>query len=45
MTNSRRDFFRLAAVPVAWHAFQSKLEAFSAARTVACCAAVPLVKE
>ncbi|HXI42351.1 MAG TPA: aminotransferase class V-fold PLP-dependent enzyme [Bryobacteraceae bacterium] len=32
MTNSRRDFFRLAAVPVAWHAFQSKLEAAAASR-------------
>src|SRR5882672_10843947 len=32
VTNSRRDFFRLAAVPVAWHAFQSKLEAAAASR-------------
>ena len=32
MTNSRRDFFRLAAVPVAWRAFQSKLEAAAASR-------------
>jgi len=32
MTNSRRDFFRLAAVPIAWQAFQSKLEAAAASR-------------
>jgi isopenicillin-N epimerase len=32
MTNSRRDFFRLAAVPVAWRAVQSKLEAAAASR-------------
>src|SRR5258708_38630353 len=32
MTNSRRDFFRLAAVPVAWSAFQAKLEAAAASR-------------
>ncbi len=32
MTNSRRDFFRLAAAPVAWRAFQSKLEAAAASR-------------
>src|SRR5882762_9481335 len=32
MTNSRRDFFRLAAVPVAWQAFQSKLAAAAASR-------------
>jgi len=32
MTNSRRDFFRLAAVPLAWHAFQSKLESAAASR-------------
>jgi len=32
MTNSRREFFRLAAVPVAWRAFQSKLEAAAASR-------------
>ena len=32
MTNSRRDFFRLAAVPLAWRAFQSKLEAAAASR-------------
>ena len=32
MTNTRRDFFRLAAVPVAWQAFQSKLDAAAASR-------------
>ncbi len=32
MTNTRRDFFRLAAVPVAWRAFQTKLEAAAASR-------------
>jgi isopenicillin-N epimerase len=32
MTNSRRDFFRLAAVPVAWSAFQAKLDAAAASR-------------
>src|SRR5436309_14727547 len=32
MTNSRRDFFRLAAVPIAWQAFRSKLEAAAASR-------------
>lgn len=32
MTNTRRDLFRLAAVPVAWRAFQSKLEAAAASR-------------
>jgi hypothetical protein len=32
MTNSRRDLFRLAAVPVAWRAFQANLEAAAASR-------------
>src|SRR5712692_1689929 len=32
MTNSRRNFFRLAAVPVAWSAFQAKLAAAAASR-------------
>jgi len=32
MANSRRDFFRLAALPVAWRAFQSKLDAAAASR-------------
>jgi selenocysteine lyase/cysteine desulfurase len=32
MTNTRRDFFRLAALPLAWRAFQTKLEAAAASR-------------
>jgi isopenicillin-N epimerase len=32
MTNTRRDFFRLAAVPVAWRAFEARLEAAAASR-------------
>ncbi len=32
MSNTRRDFFRLAAVPVAWRAFESGLEAAAASR-------------
>ena len=27
MTNTRRDFFRLAAVPLAWRAFEDSLKA------------------
>lgn len=30
MTNTRRDFFRLAAVPLAWRAFDAKLQAAAA---------------
>ncbi|HET9320854.1 MAG TPA: aminotransferase class V-fold PLP-dependent enzyme [Bryobacteraceae bacterium] len=32
MTNTRRDFFRLAAVPLAWRAFDAKLQAAAASR-------------
>src|SRR5579871_3345715 len=32
MTNSRRDFFRLAAVPLAWRAFETGLHAAAASR-------------
>jgi selenocysteine lyase/cysteine desulfurase len=32
MTNTRRDFFRLAAVPVAWRAFEAGLQAAAASR-------------
>jgi len=32
MLNTRRDFFRLAAVPVAWRAFESGLQAAAATR-------------
>ncbi len=32
MTNTRRDFFRLAALPVAWRAFDAKLQAAAASR-------------
>src|SRR5215472_17535791 len=32
MTNTRRDFFRLAAVPLAWRAFETKLHAAAASR-------------
>jgi len=32
MTNTRRDFFRMAAVPVAWSAFESSLKAAAASR-------------
>src|SRR5947207_1215986 len=32
MMNTRRDLFRMAAVPVAWHAFHAKLKAAAASR-------------
>lgn len=32
MTNTRRDFFRLAALPLAWRAFDAKLQAAAASR-------------
>lgn len=32
MPNTRRDFFRLAAVPLAWRAFDAKLQAAAASR-------------
>src|SRR5579863_1332064 len=32
MTNTRRDFFRIAALPVAWRAFESRLQAAAASR-------------
>src|SRR5579864_4379023 len=32
MTNTRRDFFRLAALPVAWRAFETTLKAAAASR-------------
>jgi isopenicillin-N epimerase len=32
MTNTRRDFFRLAALPVAWRVFQTNLQAAAASR-------------
>lgn len=32
MMNTRRDLFRMAAVPVAWHAFHAKLQAAAASR-------------
>jgi len=32
MLNTRRDFFRMAAVPVAWRAFESGLQAAAASR-------------
>ena len=32
MSNTRRDFFRLAALPIAWRTFQSRLEAAAASR-------------
>ena len=32
MSNTRRDFFRLAAVPLAWRAFDAKLQAAAASR-------------
>ncbi|MBZ5595064.1 MAG: aminotransferase class V-fold PLP-dependent enzyme [Acidobacteriia bacterium] len=32
MPNTRRDFFKLAAVPLAWRAFEAKLQAAAAAR-------------
>ena len=32
MPNTRRDFFRLAALPLAWRAFESKLHAAAASR-------------
>jgi isopenicillin-N epimerase len=32
MANTRRDFFRLAAVPVAWRAFEAGLQAAAASR-------------
>jgi len=32
MPNTRRDFFRLAAVPVAWRAFESSRGAAAASR-------------
>jgi len=32
LTNTRRDFFRLAAVPLAWRAFDAKLQAAAASR-------------
>ena len=32
MPNTRRDFFKLAAVPLAWRAFETKLQAAAASR-------------
>src|SRR4029077_3359562 len=32
MPNTRRDFFKLAALPVTWQAFQTKLQAAAASR-------------
>jgi len=32
MLNTRRDFFKLAAVPLAWRAFEAKLQAAAASR-------------
>lgn len=32
MNNTRRDFFRLAALPVAWQAFETRLKAAAASR-------------
>src|SRR5438874_654745 len=32
MTNTRRDFFRMASVPMAWQAFHSNLQAAAASR-------------
>jgi selenocysteine lyase/cysteine desulfurase len=32
LTNTRRDFFRLAALPLAWRAFDAKLQAAAASR-------------
>jgi selenocysteine lyase/cysteine desulfurase len=32
MPNTRRDFFKLAALPVSWQAFQTKLQAAAASR-------------
>ncbi|HKW98737.1 MAG TPA: aminotransferase class V-fold PLP-dependent enzyme [Bryobacteraceae bacterium] len=32
MTDTRRDFFRLAALPVAWQAFETRLKAAAASR-------------
>jgi len=32
MPNTRREFFKLAAVPLTWHAFEAKLQAAAASR-------------